>query len=178
MANPSEEGCRHEVYPNEPNNEDLRLAQCFICERPRKHLHGREVPLSASKSGTLEQLKSAAMEFNDLTVLEKISSFANESDIRFHKCCKDQYMRDIARNEDREFFIKKGIKHCLHYFEWNVGATHNNNKKECLFFNTVKKEYEELLIEETKLLSDSIKIAALSDRHLEKKTNGNFPSQD
>lgn len=152
MANPWEEGCRDEVQQNEPNNEDLRLAQCFICERPRKRFHGREVPLAVSKSGTVEQIKSAATEFFDLKMLEKTSSFANEPDIRYHKCCKDQYLRDISRNEDRAFFIKRKASNTAYTILCQTLEQRIIKEKECLFFNTVKKEYDELLIEETKSL--------------------------
>lgn len=87
------------------SNNDLPPRVCFICEKTRKRFHGREVCLAVSRLKTTEYLKNAATEYNDIPMLEKLSSFSKYSDIPYHKCCKDQYVRRISREENGELFI-------------------------------------------------------------------------
>lgn len=88
---------------------------CFICKKQRKRHHGREVRLAVTRLKTVEFLKSAATEQNDVLMLEKLSCFSENSNISYHKCCKDQYLREIYRNDDSEFRRKKNLQQCVYY---------------------------------------------------------------
>lgn len=58
----------------------------------------------------------------------------------------------------------------------NVGGE-RGKKNECLFFDYVKKEYHKLLVEQCKLLSDTISSTSFSDLHLERKIMETFKKE-
>lgn len=90
-------------------HEDSASQTCFICQKQRKRHRGREVRLAVNRLKTIENLKSAATEQNDVQMLEKLSSFSDDTKIPYHKCCKDQYLRDIYQNDNSEFLRKKKV---------------------------------------------------------------------
>ncbi|CAH2228320.1 jg1066, partial [Pararge aegeria aegeria] len=90
-------------------HEDSASQTCFICQKQRKRHHGREVRLAVNGFKTFENLKSAATEQNDVKMLEKLSSFSDDTKIPYHKCCKDQYLRDIYKDDNSEFLRKKKV---------------------------------------------------------------------
>lgn len=98
-----------EVFNNSFNTDepaahnDSASQACFICEKQRKRRHGREVRLAVNRLKTIESFKNAATEQNDIPMLEKLSSFYDDSKMPYHKCCKDQYLREIYKDENSEF---------------------------------------------------------------------------
>ncbi|XP_077263749.1 uncharacterized protein LOC143898274 isoform X3 [Temnothorax americanus] len=169
------EGLDDTFRTDEPvSNENLPSVKCFICERTRKRQHGREVPLAVNRFRTIDLLKSAATEYNDINMLEKISSFSDDSNITYHKCCKDQYLRDISREKDNEFFKKREALNFAYIMLCEMLEENVVKNNECLFFDHVKKEYQKLLIEQSRLLSDSVSSTSFSDRHLERKLMDTF----
>ncbi|CAH2100857.1 unnamed protein product [Euphydryas editha] len=95
---------------NEPvAHEDSASQTCFICQKQRKRHHGREVRLAVNRLKTIESLKNAASEQNDVQMLEKLSSFSDDTKIPYHKCCKNQYLRDIYKDDNSEFSKKKKV---------------------------------------------------------------------
>lgn len=164
-----------QLYTDEPiDNNDSPLLQCFICEKNRKRRNGREVPLAVNKFRTTDLIKSAATEYNDIKMLEKISSFPNDSSIPYHKCCKDQYLRDIGKEENSEFGKKRKASNAAYSILCEMLEERVIQNNECLFFNHVAKEYQQLLEVQTRLLSDSVSSASFSDRHLERKLMDTF----
>ncbi|XP_018358131.1 PREDICTED: uncharacterized protein LOC108757918 isoform X2 [Trachymyrmex cornetzi] len=164
-----------EVRAHEPvSNDDLSEVKCFICERSRKKRHGREVPLVVNRFRIIDLLKSAATKHNDVEMLEKISSFSADSNIPYHKCCKDQYLRDISKGDVSDFVKKKRASNIAYVMLCEMLEEYVVKNKECLFFDYVKKEYQKLLIEQCKLLSESISSTSFSDRHLQRKLMETF----
>lgn len=98
-------------------------------------------------------MKSAATEHNDIRMLIK-----DDSNIPYHKYCKDQYLRDISREKDNEFFKKRNASNTAYNMLCEMLKEQVVKNNECLFFDHVKKEYQKLLVEQSKLLSDSINI--------------------
>lgn len=42
-------------------------------------------------------------------MLEKLSSYSEDSSIPYHKCCKDQYLRDLSKGDERDFVKKRKV---------------------------------------------------------------------
>lgn len=155
-------------------NEDLILRECFICQKSKKRRQGRIVPLAVNKLRTIEALKNAATEHNDIEMLEKISSFTDISKVPYRKCCKDLYLREICKKETSDFVKKRLASNTAYNLLCEILEEYVVKKNECLFFDHVKKEYHRLLIEQYKLLSQSVSSSSFSDRHLESKIMETF----
>lgn len=159
----------HFEADGENNDDNVPLQICFICEKTRKRRKGREIPLAVNRKKTIDLLKSPATEHNDIEMLEKISSFSEDSNIPYHKCCKDQYLRDLSKGDESDFVKKRKATNTGYLLLCNMLEDYVIKNNECLCYDHVKKQYLTLLTEQCKLLSDSISITSFSDRHLEKK---------
>uniref|UniRef100_A0A6P7FYQ7 Uncharacterized protein LOC114335591 n=1 Tax=Diabrotica virgifera virgifera TaxID=50390 RepID=A0A6P7FYQ7_DIAVI len=158
-------------------DKDLLHSECFICKKSKKRRHGRSVPLAVNRFQTIEALKSAATEYSDIEMLEKISSFTDSSKIPYHKCCKDLYLREICKTEDSDFAKRRKASNTAYDLLCEILEEYVVRKNECIFFDHVKKEYHRLLIEQYKGLSESINDTSFSDRHLENKILETFPKK-
>lgn len=130
--------------------------------------------MSVSRLRTLDFLKSAGTEHCDVEMLEKISSFSDSLNIPYHKCCRDQYLRDISKGDESDFSKKRKASNTAYDMICEMLEQYVVKKNECLLFDHVKKEYRKLLIEQCAQLSDSINITSFSDRHLERKITDTF----
>lgn len=155
-------------------DENVPLQVCFICEKTRKRRKGREIPLAVNRKQTIDLLKSTATEHNDIEMLEKISSYSEDSSIPYHKCCKDQYLRDLSKGDESDFVKKRKATNTAYVLLCEMLEEYIVKNNECLFYEHVKKQYLTLLTEQCKLLSDSINVTSFSDRHLEKKLMETF----
>lgn len=122
-------------------------------------------------------MKNAATEQNDVQMLEKLCSFSYDSKIPYHKCCKDQYLRDIYKDGNSEFLRKKKVTNTAYTILCEMLEETVVKNNECLFFDFVKKEYQKLLEQQCSLLSNSINISSFSDRHLERKLMKTFDNK-
>lgn len=102
------------------------------------------------------------MEQNDLQMLEKLSSFSDDTIIPYHKCCKDQYLRDIFKNDNSEFLTKKKVTKTAYTILCEMLEETVVKNSECLFFDFVKKEYQKLMEHQCSLFSNSINISSFS----------------
>lgn len=107
-------------------------------------------------------------------MLEKLSSFSENSDISYHKCCKDHYLRRIYKNNDSEFLRKKKVYNTAYTILCDMLEERVVKNNECFFFDYIKKEYQKLLEEQYSLLSTSVTTSSFSDRHLERKLMETF----
>lgn len=155
------------------DNDSTRLT-CIICGKQRKRLHGREVPLAVSRLRTTDLIKSIATEYNDIKMLEKISSLCNDANIRYHKCCKDQYAREMGKEENSDYTKRRKASNMAYSMLCEMLEERVVKNNECLFFNHVAREYHKLLEEQIKLVSDSVSSSSFSDRHLERKLMDTF----
>ncbi|KAJ8720630.1 hypothetical protein PYW08_006095 [Mythimna loreyi] len=153
---------------------DSALQTCFICEKQRKRYHGREVRLAVNRLKTIENIKNAATEQNDVSMLEKLSSFSDDSKTTYHKCCKDQYLRDIYKDESSEFLTKRKASNTAYTILCDMLEEKVVKNNECFFFDFIKNEYKQLLQQQYSLLSHSISDSSFSDRHLERKLMETF----
>lgn len=119
-------------------------------------------------------MKNAATEQNDVSMLEKLSSFSDDSKISYHKCCKDQYLREIYKDENSEFLRKKKVCNTAYIILCDMLEERVVKNNECLFFDYIKEEYQKLLEQQYSLLSNSITVSSFSDRHLERKLMKTF----
>ncbi|XP_014372173.2 uncharacterized protein LOC106721668 [Papilio machaon] len=155
-------------------DEVLPPVKCFICERARKRHRGREVPLAVNRFRTIDLIKSAATEHCDIVMLKKLSSFSKHYDIPYHKCCKDQYLRTISKGDESDFLKKRKASNTAYVMLCQILEEYCVENNEGILFDAVKKEYHNLLIEQCKLLSDSINSSSFSDRYLERKIMDTF----
>lgn len=106
-------------------------------------------------------------------MLEKISSLSDCSNIPYHKCCKDQYLRDIYKNGNSEFLNRRKVFNAAFNILRDMLEERVVKNNEYLFFDYVIKEYLKLL-EQCSLLCNSISISSFSERHLERKLMETF----
>lgn len=107
-------------------------------------------------------------------MLEKLCSFSDNSNISYHKCCKEQYLREIYKDDNSELLRKKKVSNTAYTILCDLLEERVIKNNECLFFDYVKKEYKKLLKQQCNLLSNSITISSISDRHLEGKLMETF----
>lgn len=101
------------------------------------------MPLAINKLRTIELLKSAATEHNDIEMLEN-NYFDESSEIPYHKCCKDAYLQDINKKEES---VWRNVKASNTAYEL-LGEMIKElvKKKMNAFFDHVTKEYHNLLV--------------------------------